>query len=94
MDLQINKKIIGASIERYGRILQASVCMEECGELIQQISKQIRGNGSVSCLTEEIADVYVCLEMLIQMYGVSISEVNKWIEYKQKRQEERLINNE
>lgn len=42
----MNKDIIERSIKEYGRITQSVICMEECSELIQAVSKQIRGIGS------------------------------------------------
>lgn len=58
------------AILKYGIRLQSTVCMEEMAELIQQISKKLRGKGDRYHLTEEIADVYICLDMLRKMYGV------------------------
>ena len=62
------------AILKYGIRLQSTVCMEELAELTQQISKKLRGKGDRYHLTEEIADVYICLDMLRKMYGVD-SEV-------------------
>ena len=58
------------AILKYGIRLQSTVCMEEMAELTQQISKKLRGKGDRYHLTEEIADVYICLDMLRKMYGV------------------------
>lgn len=58
------------AILKYGIRLQSTVCMEELAELTQQISKQLRGKGDKAHLAEEIADVYICLDMLRKMYGV------------------------
>ena len=45
--------------------------MEECAELIQAISKEKRGKIDRDNMTEEIADVLICIEMLKQMYMIS-----------------------
>ena len=58
------------AILKYGIRLQSTVCMEEMAELTQQISKKLRGKGDRYHLTEEIADVYICLDMLRKMYAV------------------------
>ena len=88
--MEINKEIIKRSIDHYGTETQSTTCMEECAELIQAISKMKRGKDNLENLSEEMADVYICLEMLMQIYGVDESKVNAWIDYKQKREEERM----
>lgn len=45
-------------------------------------------------MTEEIADVLICIEMLKQMYMISEDKINKWIEKKQAREAERMEKNE
>ena len=45
------------SIDHYGKQLQSIVCMEECAELIQAISKKLRKDTSSNdVLAEEMAD--------------------------------------
>lgn len=43
----IDKKIVAKSIEHYGAYIQSTVCMEECGELIQEISKESKRKGGL-----------------------------------------------
>lgn len=43
---------------------------------------------------ERIADVLICIEMLKQMYSISDSEIDAWIEKKQAREAERMEKNE
>mgnify|MGYP003316159178 CR=1 FL=1 len=86
-------EIIEKSIEHYGKELQSIVCMEECAELIQAISKiqrkglneELKGH-----LAEEIADVMICIRMLRMMYGINSADVSKWIDYKIERQANRM----
>lgn len=79
-----------ASIHRLGRQTQSIVCMEECGELIQAISKRLRGKPDPEDnLAEEMADVTICLKLLQQMYGISDRKLDEWIERKTDRQQER-----
>lgn len=60
------------SIDHYGRQLQSIVCMEECAELIQAISKKLRKDTSSNdVLAEEMADAIVCLHQLKMMYGIT-----------------------
>ncbi len=94
MEYNINEKIISESIQRYGKNNQSTVCMEECAELIQAISKAKRGKIDRDNMIEEIADVLICIEMLKQMYMISDEKINKWIEKKQAREVKRISQNE
>ena len=58
----IDKSIIAKSINYYGEEIQSTVCMEECAELIQAISKAKRGKINRDNMIEEIADVLICIE--------------------------------
>lgn len=88
----IDRSIISKSIEYYGEEIQSTVCMEECSELIQAISKMKRSEADKENLTEEIADVLVCIETLKQLYSVENSAINNWIRQKQQRQLRRMKN--
>ena len=86
----IDKEIIADSIEHYGKKTQSIVCMEECAELIQAISKELRGKSDRIHLAEEIADVLICIEILKQIYGTTDELILDWIKSKQKRIVERM----
>ena len=91
---RIDRKIISDSIQHYGVENQSTVCMEECSELIQAISKAKRGKINKENLKEEIADVLICIEMLKQMYAIPSSDIDRWIGQKQARELERMGANE
>lgn len=81
------------SIEKYGKETQNIVCMEECAELIQAISKLLRGQDTPEHrdnLAEEMADVTICLRLLQIMWDVSGAEIDRWITTKTYRQSKRL----
>lgn len=79
------------SIEKYGKETQSIVCMEECGELIQAISKRLRGKpDATDNLTEEMADVTICLYLLKEMYGITDEQLDEWIARKTVRQSKRM----
>ena len=86
----IDKEIIADSIEYYGKKTQSIVCMEECAELIQAISKELRGKSDRMHLAEEMADVLICIEILKQIYGITDGLILDWIKPKQKRIVERM----
>ncbi len=79
------------SIDHYGRQLQSIVCMEECGELIQAISKKLRDPTSPNDhLAEEMADVIICLHQLKMMYGITDDAIRDRVEAKTIRQAKRM----
>ena len=86
----IDSDIIKRSIEHYGKDVQSTVCMEECAELIQAISKEKRGNSDKDHLAEEISDVIICIEMLKQIYNITEDEIYSWVINKQERIIERI----
>ena len=81
----IDSYAVKRSIEHYGKDLQSTVCMEECAELIQAISKEKRGKSDKDHLSEEIADVLICIEMLRQIYNITEDEIYSWVINKQER---------
>lgn len=92
--MTVNSEIIKNSIKNYGVDAQSTVCMEECAELIQAISKEKRGKHNYIHLSEEIADVLICISMLQAMYHVKDCDIQSWIEYKQERIVERMKQDE
>lgn len=81
------------SIARYGKDKQTTVCMEECAELIQAISKLKRydpydPNNTVDRaklienLYEEMADVQICFDLLVEIYGLKPSDLRRMIDHK------------
>ena len=89
--MRINNKLISKSINYYGKDVQTTVCMEECAELIQAISKEKRGKSDKNHLAEEMADVLICIEILKQVYSVTDAELQEWIDKKQGRIDERMV---
>ena len=92
--MTVNSEIIKNSIKHYGVDAQSTVCMEECAELIQAISKEKRGKHDYKHLAEEIADVLICISMLQDMYEIDSSDIQLWIDLKQKRIVERMKQDE
>ncbi len=88
--IKVNGSINTKAVLTHGITVQSVVCMEELAELTQQISKFIRGKGDKTHLTEEIADVYICLDMLQKMYNVDTEQLQDEIFCKQNRTRKRL----
>lgn len=56
---------------RYGKEAQLIMLMEECAELIQASSKQLRRKDkSINHLIEELADVRIMIEQIEYLYGI------------------------
>ena len=71
-----------------GTAIQSVVCMEELSELIQAISKRLRGDLDLdNNLAEEMADVTISLYQLTRMYDVD--DADAWIDRKTERQRKR-----
>ena len=69
------------------------IAMEECGELVQALTKLMRGSvENTDNLAEEIADVTICIDWVKRIYGVSELDVNRWVDFKVSRCNERLAN--
>ena len=92
--IEVNSYVVKRAIEHYGKDVQSTVCMEECAELIQAISKEKRGKSDKSHLTEEMADVIICIEMLKEIYSISDDMISEWIQIKEARIIERIKQNE
>ena len=88
--IPVNYYAVKKSIEHYGKDVQSTVCMEECAELIQAISKEKRGKSDKDHLAEEIADVIICIEMLKQIYNINEDEIYSWVITKQERTIKRI----
>lgn len=89
-ELVVNKCIINESIKVYGEKMQTVVCMEEFAELTKELSKYLRGIGNRENLITEVADAFICLDMIKEMYHIDDEVLNEEIERKQARQRARL----
>ena len=69
------------------------IAMEEMAECQQAISKYIRGKGDKLNLTEELADVILCIFMLIEMYDIKFSDIKKMLNVKIDRVNEKQKDN-
>lgn len=62
-------------VERNGKEIQTVVAMEELSELIQALSKVLRGIPDRDNLIEEIADVYIVLDEQRYIHGIDLNDV-------------------
>lgn len=95
----MNKELLEKIITKKGKIKQSFVAVEELAELQQAVSKAVRfdcGDKFVPLeikrnITEEIADVMICIEQIKMMYGISDDDIEAWIECKLERLEDRYL---
>ena len=82
--------VLEKAIEKWGKEAQTIVAMEECAELIKECSKRLRGQGNIDHLSEEIADVMICIEQLEIIYDIDNGDVLTEQVFKLDRLEKRL----
>ena len=64
---------------------KSDTVMEECSELIKEVSKSVRDVDNKKELTEEMVDVIISIQMLMRMCGVSQDELDREYNKKMKR---------
>lgn len=67
------QEIMLQAINLYGMELQLIVAIEEMSELIQALTKYLRGDNSAACLlsiVDEAADVGIVLNELVLIFGI------------------------
>lgn len=98
--VEIDARVNQGTMDRYGIKMQSLVAMEELSELQKAVSKLVRCTeertkpfdfkGLRNNLIEEMADVLICMDQLIEYYQIERSEIQEFIQAKQKRQAKRL----
>lgn len=87
--MQYDDKFLIKSITLHGPTLKKVIAMEEMGELIQQLSKNIREEGKRRDLIEEMADVLLMLRTVQLAEDISDEAIQLIIDDKTKRQQMR-----
>lgn len=67
---KVDKRLYKEAINTFGAPAQAVIAMEECSELIKEISKALRNKINRGNIAEEIADVEIMVEQLKLMFDV------------------------
>lgn len=71
---------------KYMRTVEASMSMtilqEECGELIQAISKFFRTHGKVDTIKEELTHVLISIYCVMINHGITIDDIMEEIRRK------------
>lgn len=80
------RRIIRKSVDREPWRTKCTIAMEEFAELQQQVSKQIRGYDDRIGLLEEMADAYICLELLKSIFNINEEDMQKAVDVKLERE--------
>ena len=67
-----------------------AIIIEELSELQKEITKDIRKKLNKEHLLEEIADVIIVLHMAKEIYNISESELEEWVNKKIERNLKRI----
>lgn len=91
----INREDIKKLIEAHGAEETLDICFEECGELIQAISKAKRRQRAGRTIDHynllgEIADVLICVELLKEFFDIDDFAVEAIVKEKMKRNLKRI----
>lgn len=81
--------VLKEAINLYGVDMQLNVAIEELSELIKELCKHKRGEGSEMHIAEEMADVKIILEELEIIFN-NKHRVSIWYEDKVKRLERNI----
>jgi hypothetical protein len=73
----------------FGERAQMVVALEELAELQKEITKQLRGEGNLDHLSEEMADVQIMLDQLEIMFA-NRGDVATWQNVKAARLAQRI----
>lgn len=66
------------------------IAVEELSELQKEICKDLRGFDRREEIKEEMADVYICLQLLKEIYNFSDEDLDKMYERKMRRNIQRI----
>lgn len=62
-------EIYNRALEKYGFSAQRMKLIEECGELLNAISKQYRNRATKEDIITELADVHIMVEQMAFFFG-------------------------
>lgn len=90
MKVNVNEEKIKVSCDNNDSAETLTVSMEECAELIQCVSKKLRGQEDPSHMEEEVADVLIGIHDLIYICDLNEDRIQRWVDLKQNRQLTRI----
>jgi NTP pyrophosphatase (non-canonical NTP hydrolase) len=82
---EIPDKFISEALENDGTLYQDFCCVEECSEFQKEVTKILRNKGNKEHLEEEIADLFLVLQICIKNHDLNEERIKQHIKYKIKR---------
>lgn len=88
--VHIDQKFIVDSVKTFGKDRQLILLLEECGELVQAVTKYIRNPTAArrDACVEELGDCYIMSKNLMHLLNISDEELQATIDYKTNRTKE------
>lgn len=87
----MTKDKYNAILNHYGKDAQKLKAVEELTELAELIIKDVNGKEIYQkAVQEEVADVFIMLNQVLMIYGISQSSINAEVERRIKRTFERM----
>jgi hypothetical protein len=78
----ISTLVLDSTIRRFGKEKQTAVAIEELSELIQELTKTLRGEDRRTRLIEELADCYIVMMQIEMMNSISQDQIQEMIDHK------------
>lgn len=69
MEMVLAEQTCCTALEHYGVRRQMVKCMEECGELIRALARNLSGEANAQNVAEELADVEIMLRQMRLAFG-------------------------
>lgn len=98
---QHQKSLLEQARQIYGGRNQVTVAAEECCELAKELLKAIRYDSfenavihTKDSVTEEVADVFIILDHILNLYELDYADIAPYIDKKLKRLEKWLKNSD
>ena len=87
---ELQKSVIENALDKWGSMSELVVTIEELSELQKEVTKQIRNEGKMENLVEEMADVYIVMEYLKLIFAINDEDIKTEIAFKIDRLMSRL----
>ena len=84
------KEVIKQMVDTYGE-KQIIVAIEELSELTKELCKSLRGQTNTQNIIEEIADCYIVLQEMKELFKISNYQLREEIDKKLERTKSRYL---
>lgn len=83
------KEVYSRALNKFGKVNQVNVAIEEYSEAIKELTKLLREQGNLEHLAEELADALIVTEQMAQIFHIE-EAIDEWKKYKLDRLEKML----